>query len=160
MNGSDGARTPVDVVPVDPHGEAAERMCAALWAEIQLRYGFSAPNPFDPDGPAARPGGFWVAFDEGKPVGSIALTGLEDGRAELDAMYVVPTHRRRGVANALLAALEAHARAVGVTSIVLRAGDPQPEALAFYRRAGFSPSERFGRWTHDDTAICLQKTLG
>lgn len=145
---------------VDPTGEAALRMSAALWAEIQTRYGFVAPDPYDPVSVAGPRGGFWVAVDDGEPVGSVALAPLEDGQAELDIMYVAATHRRRGVARDLLAALETHARSVGVSEIVLRAGDPQPEALAFYREAGFSPTERFGRWVEDDTAVCFRKQLG
>lgn len=75
-------------------------------------------------------------------------------------MYVTPTRRRSGIADALLAEVEAHARKSGTTQIVLRAGAPQPEALAFYRSAGFTPIERFGRWTQDQTAACFGKDLG
>lgn len=147
------------VAPVDPGSDPAARMGEALWAEIQSRYGFSAPDPFDPGSFAGPGGGFWVAQQDGEPVGSIALSPLGGGRAELDVMFVAATHRRRGVARALLAALEAHARAAGLDELVLRAGDPQPEALAFYRAAGFTPTERFGRWVRDDTAVCLRKPL-
>lgn len=148
------------IVAAAPGGEQAARMAEALWAEIQSRYGFSAPDPFDPASFTPPLGGFWVALDDEQPVGSIALAPIEAGKAELDVMYVAPTHRRRGVAQALLAALETHARDVGLNEIVLRAGDPQPEALAFYRAAGFSPTERFGRWVDDDTAVCFRKRLG
>lgn len=158
MNDS-GSLPPVEIVRVDPAGSPAAQMSGALWDEIQARYGFSAPDPFGPDVVAGPRGGFWIASDCGRPVGSIALAPLTDGLAELDVMYVAPTHRRRGLANALLAALEAHARATGTSEIILRAGSPQPEALAFYREAGFEPTERFGRWTTDDTALCFRKML-
>jgi putative acetyltransferase len=151
----------IDVVAADPGGEVAARMAAALWSEIQSRYGFSAPDPFDPGAFVAPTGGFWVAMDDREPVGSIGLTPLEgEGRAELDVKYVAPTHRRRGVAQALLSEVETHALAAGLHEIVLRAGDPQPEALRFYRAAGFVPMECFGRWVEDDTAVCLRKRLG
>ncbi len=148
------------ITPVPPTSAAARRMSDALWAEIQERYGFTAPNPFDPGVFATERSGFWVAFDGDEPVGSIALVALDERRAELDAMYVTPTRRRSGIADALLAEVEAHARKSGTTRIVLRAGAPQPEALAFYRSAGFTPIERFGRWTQDQTAACFGKTLG
>ena len=135
-------------------------MSDALWTEIQERYGFTAPNSFDPDLFATERSGFWVAFDGDVPVGSIALAALDARRAELDAMYVTPARRRSGIADALMAEVEAHARKSGTTQIVLRAGAPQPEALAFYRAAGFTPIERFGRWTQDQTAACFGKTLG
>ena len=135
-------------------------MSDALWAEIQRRYRFTAPNPFDPADFAGPLGGFWVATVDGSPVGSIALTPLDPPAAELDVVYVVPDHRRARVAQALLAALEEHACVAGVTVLRLRAGEPQPEALRFYRAAGFTPIEPFGRWVGDDTARCFEKSLG
>jgi len=74
-------------------------------------------------------------------------------------MYVAPRHRRTGVAQALLVALEEHARSAGISVLRLRAGQPQPEALAFYAAAGFTPIPAFGRWTDDDTARCFEKQL-
>jgi GNAT superfamily N-acetyltransferase len=150
----------VAVIAVCDAGSAEARaMSDALWAEIQRRYGFTAPNPFDPtdfDGPVGR---FWVATVDGELVGSIAIAPREPRAAELDVMYVAPDHRRAGVAQTLLAALEEHARAAGITVLRLRAGEPQPEALRFYRAAGFSPIEPFGRWIGDDTARCFEKSL-
>jgi putative acetyltransferase len=134
-------------------------MSRALWTEIQQRYGFTADEPFDPAAFRGPVGAFWVAVDQGRPVGSVALSPLGDNTAELDVMYVEPGHRRGGVAQALLAALEQHARAVGVSVIRLRAGEPQPEALRFYTAAGFRPIPPFGKWIGDDTARCFEKSL-
>ena len=153
------SREPIAVELVDPSSVIAQQMSGALWAEIQTRYSFSSNDPFEPSLFAGPVGGFWVAFDGDKPVGSVALAPLDNERAELDIMYVAPTHRRRGIADALLAALEHHARATGTTEIVLRAGNPQPEALAFYRAAGYVPTDPFGRWTQDETALCFRKRL-
>jgi Acetyltransferase (GNAT) family len=54
--------------------------------------------------------------------------------AELDVIYVAPRHRGAGVARALLAALEAHARGAGVSVLRLRAGEPNLK-----RSASISP---------------------
>jgi putative acetyltransferase len=147
------------IAACDPASTEARAMSEALWADIQRRYRFTAPNPFDPADFAGPLGGFWVATVDGNPVGSIAITPLDPPAAELDVVYVAPDHRRAGVAQALLAALEEHARAAGVTVLRLRAGEPQPEALRFYRAAGFTPIEPFGRWVGDDTARCFEKSL-
>lgn len=145
---------------VDPFSPPARAMSDALWDEIQQRYGFTAPNPVDPASFIGSAYGFWVATDEGHPVGSIALCPLDSpGAAELDVMYVTPGSRGKGLAQALLAALEDHARAAGVTLIRLRAGEPQPEALRFYAAAGFTPIPPFGKWVGDETARCFEKTL-
>lgn len=149
----------IAILRSDPEGDPAVTMRLALWAEIQARYEFSAPEGFTPESTRAAGGGFWVAFDAADPVGSIALLPLDERRSELDVMYVCPSHRRRGIADALLRTAENHAENTGRSQIVLRAGDPQPEALAFYRRAGYTPIGRFGRWVDDDTAQCFSKQL-
>lgn len=153
----------VAVVRSDPFSAPAREMASALWDEIQRRYGFTAADPFDPAAYTGRVGAFWVAVANGRPVGSIALSPLTDPAgdtaAELDVMYVAPEHRRSGVAQALLAALEEHARAAGVSVVRLRAGEPQPEALRFYAAAGFTPTSPFGKWVDDDTARCFEKSL-
>ena len=150
---------PIVVVPCDPSAPAARALSDALWVEIQDRYGFRAPNPYNPAEFAGPAGGFWMATHDDQPVGSIALTPLEPTAAELDVMYVAPEHRRRGVAGALLAALEEHARAADIVVLRLRAGEPQPEALRFYTAAGFAPIAPFGRWIGDESARCFEKTL-
>jgi GNAT superfamily N-acetyltransferase len=150
--------TGIVIRPADPSSPQARSMASALWSEIQERYGFHAPDPFDPAA-FAGPGGFWIATAGEQPVGSVALMPLEGTVAELDVMYVAPDHRRAGVAGALLAALEEHARSVGITVLRLRAGEPQPEALGFYQSAGFTPIAAFGRWADDPTARCFEKTL-
>ena len=147
------------VTACDPSSPPARAMAEALWGEIQQRYGFVAPDPFDPSDFSGPIGGFWLATAGGDAIGSIALTPLEGGAAELDVMYVAPAHRGVGVAQALLAALLAHARAAGVAVARLRAGEPQPEALRFYTAAGFEPIEPFGKWVGDDSARCFELHL-
>ncbi len=159
MNGDQAMVSNVVISPCDPFSPSARVLSDALWDEIQRRYGFAAPNPFDPAAFTGPVGGFWAATANDQPVGSIALTPLDHPAAELDVMYVAPGHRGTGVARALLAALERHARAAGVTVLRLRAGEPQPEALHFYAAAGFVPIAPFGKWIGDDTARCFEKTL-
>jgi GNAT superfamily N-acetyltransferase len=149
----------IEIRRADPSSPQARSMASALWSEIEDRYGFQAPDPFDPGAFAGPIGGFWIAAFGDQAVGSVALVPLEVTVAELDVMYVAPDHRRAGVARALLAVLEEHARTVGIASLRLRAGEPQPEALAFYQSAGFTPIPAFGRWADDPTARCFEKTL-
>ncbi|RRN57280.1 GNAT family N-acetyltransferase [Pseudoxanthomonas sp. SGNA-20] len=69
---------------------------------------------------------------DGTPVGTARLT--PDRR--IGRMAVLPGHRGRGIGEAMLAALVAHARAQGWAEVGLHA---QLHALAFYARAGFVP---------------------
>ena len=150
----------VVVEPIDPASEEAIGWSAALWAEVQHRYDFVAPDPYDPARFATPGSAFWVARIGDSGAGSIALArSAQSTLAELDVMYVAARHRRLGVASALLTTLLDHARRTGARLIQLRAGSPQPEALAFYRHAGFVPTEPFGRWRDDPTALCLALVL-
>lgn len=151
--------TKVSISPADPASPAANSIMAALWDEIQKRYGFEAPMPFSVaafTGPRSQ---FWLAFINDQPVGSIAISPLSDTEAELDMMYVAPSARGTGIAHELLMHLEAFAREKNFELIKLRTGTPQPEAIRFYDKEGFSPTPVYGKWMGDDTALCLEKKL-
>lgn len=143
-------------VPTSP---AAKLMVDALWNEIQVRYGFNAPNPIDLHTFSTARAGFWLAWQDNQPVGSIAITALQSNEAELDVMYVLPSCRGGGVAQQLLRTAEQHARVNGFTVLKLRAGAPQPEALRFYEKEGFRKIPAFGKWVFDETAICFAKEV-
>ena len=91
----------------------------------------------DPESLAPPAGVFVLARLDGVPVGCGGFRRFADGVAEIKRMYVAPEARRRGVATALLADLEAHARALDYRSIRLETGTNQPEAMALYQRAGY-----------------------
>ena len=92
-------------------------------------------------------------------VGVAGLEVQDEGFGELKRFYVAPGQRGSGVADALLAALVAHARASGVQVLRLETGDKQGAAQAFYRRHGFVPVPRFGPYRASATSVCLQRAL-
>ena len=66
--------------------------------------------------------------------------------AKLSAIVVDETHRRRGVGEALVAAVEAEARARDCCLIFLTTAERRKEAHAFYRSIGFEETgRRFAR---------------
>jgi GNAT superfamily N-acetyltransferase len=58
-------------------------------------------------------------------------------------MYVAPGARGRGVARALLAALESAGRELGYAVARLDTGPAQPHARALYESAGYAEIENF-----------------
>lgn len=138
---------------------AAQSMFDALWAEIQTRYGFQAPNPMAFGIFAGPRSVLFIAESKGSPVGSIGLYPFEEDVAELDAMYVAPEERGKGLSQRLMAVAERFARQNKFRTIKLRAGEPQPEALRFYEKAGFQSTEPFGKWKSDPTARCFEKKV-
>jgi predicted N-acetyltransferase YhbS len=79
--------------------------------------------------------------------------------AELKRMYVEPAFRRRGLAALLLAELERTATAAGHRHLLLNSGDRQPEALALYARAGYTPVAGYGVYADSPGAVFLAKSL-
>ncbi|HXV92176.1 MAG TPA: GNAT family N-acetyltransferase [Pseudonocardia sp.] len=108
-----------------------------------------------PDGPTevAVASGGWRARDGGGD------PGLRDGDAEVKRMYVVPAHRGRGFARALLAELERSAAAAGRLRVVLETGTRQPEAIALYASAGYTPIPGFGVYRCAPESRCYAKLL-
>ena len=90
---------------------------------------------------------FWGAFD-GALVGSLGIVPL--GRlARYQDVQVATTHRKRGIASALLAVAARHAREAGAEQMVIVA-DPGSDAARVYERAGF-------RFTEHAGSACLRR---
>jgi GNAT superfamily N-acetyltransferase len=62
--------------------------------------------------------------------------------ARIGGMWVVPSHRRRGIGRALLQAALSWAREQGFKRVGLWAPAASPAALSLYRQAGFKETER------------------
>ncbi|MGY1601953.1 GNAT family N-acetyltransferase [Geodermatophilus sp. SYSU D00815] len=140
--------TPLPVAWDDPD---VQRLAAAQQAELRARY--------DGSGEVGTPpsvGDVSVALlvrdDDGTAIGCGALRALGDGVAEVKRMYVVPEARGRGVSKAVLAGLEAAARARGWTTLRLETGPRQPEAIGLYTRAGYREIGAFGAYVDDPEA--------
>ena len=81
------------------------------------------------------------------------------GTAEIKRMFVAAAARRRGLAARILAELERTAADAGFTTMLLETGDAQPEAIALYTRAGYTPVERFGYYRDSPRSVSLAKRL-
>jgi putative acetyltransferase len=94
--------------------------------------------------------------DTGEAVGCGAIV-IEPEYGELKRMYVVPAQRSRGIAQRLLARLEAAARERGCRAFALETGFRQPEAIRFYERAGYMRCGPFGDYIDDPNSIFMRK---
>jgi putative acetyltransferase len=140
---------------------AAIELIAALNIELQQRYPEPGATHFRLDIDEVSPGrgAFLMAFVGVEPVGCGAVRLLNASDAEIKRMYVKPEARRRGVAKALLAALEAEATGIGATRLLLETGVRQQEAIGLYRGAGFTGIEPFGEYVDSPLSICMAKEL-
>jgi len=153
------ARIVVTITPTawdDPDGEALRR---AQRTELDARYG---NDDHEPGGApiADEISVFLVARDpDGTACGCGALRQLDATSAEIKRMYVVPTHRGRGVSTAILRALEDHARTSGWPTLRLETGLLQPDAIRFYEREGYRRIPNFGKYVGVSDSVCYEKTL-
>jgi putative acetyltransferase len=140
---------------------AARALIEALNAELSSRYPEPGANHFrlDPDEVADGQGVFLIALSGGRPVGCGAVRRIEARTGEIKRMYVSPDARGRGIGPAVLAALEAEARTLGIARLVLETGLRQGEALALYESAGFSRIPPFGEYVNSPLSVCMAKDL-
>jgi GNAT superfamily N-acetyltransferase len=128
----------------EPPGDA---LLEAMIAELEPLYGRidvpGAPTA-SADELAPPRGAFLVGYAaDGAPVACGGVKALPDGTCEIKRMFVAPERRGRGVARALLGALEDEARALGYRVARLDTGRHQPHAERMYRAAGYEAIGNF-----------------
>ncbi|MFZ9199588.1 MAG: GNAT family N-acetyltransferase [Paracoccaceae bacterium] len=105
---------------------------------------------------------FFVAREAGQPLAMGAFKMLSDPtHAEIKSMHVLAEARGRGLSKAMLAHVEATARAAGITRLSLETG-VQPTfiaARALYERAGYSICGPFEGYWDDPNSLFMTKSL-
>ena len=132
--------SPVRFELSDPDSRPASDLLAAMQVELNDVYEtFSRLDnpPLSPSELRAPGGAYVVGYEGTEAVAGGGVRRLADGVGEIKRMYVRPGARSRGVARALLAALEAAARSLGYGAVRLDTGPKQVHALALYRSAGY-----------------------
>ena len=106
----------------------------------------------------------WIALDGPQAVATGSLRRL-GGTArhpevihEVKRMFVRPSHRRRGLAAGVLAAVERSALDRGIEVLYLQTGIRQPEAVALYEREGWTRTGSYPPYPAE-TSICFEKRL-
>ncbi|MEU8298194.1 GNAT family N-acetyltransferase [Micromonospora sp. NPDC048909] len=150
----------IHAVPFD--APVAQRLIRDALADLGERYGGSGDDtPVDPAEFVPPAGAFLVAHLDGAPVGCGGWRSHgETGEfAELKRMYTAPAARGRGVARAVLAAVERSAREHGRKQMILECGDRQPEAIAMYTSAGYERIPNFGFYKDAPGCLSFGRTL-
>lgn len=150
----------VTVTPADPTMPAARALIAALDRYLGGLYGPDDNHLLDPERLKAPDIRFLLARRDGVAVGCGALRlDVPGGYAEVKRMYVDPACRGQGVASAILSALSETARTAGLPLLKLETGEKQVEAVALYRRLGFTPCARFADYPCRGASLFLEKRL-
>ncbi len=99
--------------------------------------GLSRPD-LDAIGQASRaPGGFWLAVDAGKIVGTAGLLDAGQSRGYLKRWYVEKSRRGHGIGSQLFDCVFAHARKNNFSRIFIATEPTMKRIFSFYGRSGF-----------------------
>ena len=131
-----------------------------------MRYGGADRTPLDPAMFEPPGGSFFVAYRDGEAMATGAWRRRDDVEvfgtrqtAEIKRMYVAPAGRRTGLARRVLAHLEDTAADLGAEAMILETGTAQPEAMALYESAGYTPIPSFGYYRGSPENRCYARRL-
>lgn len=125
---ADGVRTRrARIEEIRPLAERYARESARASADGQ---------PFDP--PLPQGGIFWIAEQDGTPLGYAAGTMRPTG-CVVGPVYTEPDARRRGVGQALLLAVQGWAAGTRVPVVEISVSHDNQEGLAFLQALGYEP---------------------
>ena len=119
------------------------------WSESLVREGVAGRVPLAV---------FLVAL-VGDELAGYAATSIVADLAELQRIAVHETHRRTGVASALLTRAEEEASARHADRVLLEVREDNAAARAFYERSGFSEIARRRRYYRDGTDAVVLETF-
>jgi GNAT superfamily N-acetyltransferase len=142
------------------------RLVEEVQQEYVVRYGGRDETPLEPTEFDDPDGAFFVGYVADEPAVSgawrrrtdVTVFG-SDRTAEVKRMYVTLAHRGEGLARAMLAHMERTAHASGAEVMVLETGLAQPEAIALYVSAGYSPIPGFGHYRDYPDNRCFARSL-
>jgi len=96
--------------------------------------------------------GLLVLEDDSRLIGAV-MVGYDGHRGWINYLAVHPDHRRRGLGRALMAAAEHRLAEFGCPKVNLQVRASNQEAVAFYRRIGYSVDDvvSMGRRIENDS---------
>lgn len=100
-----------------------------------------------------------VAYEDERPVGCGALKPFAPDTMEVKRMYILPESRNKGIAAMILRELENWAREMSFLQCVLETGKRQPEAIALYRKCGYTLIPNYGQYAGVENSLCFRKQL-
>jgi len=100
-----------------------------------------------------------VIDSDGTPIAHAALRLLR-GDWEVKRVVVADGQRGRGIGRALMDHLESLAREGGARRLILQTGDRQPDAVALYEKAGYTPIPNYEPYIETiPFGLCFEKVL-
>ena len=100
-----------------------------------------------------------VCFDDNEAIGCGAFKQYDETIVEIKRMFVKPSYRAKGTATKVLQELEKWAIENNFSSAILETVKNQPEAVALYKKNGYTIIPNFGQYKNVENSICMHKIL-
>ena len=143
-----------------PVGDAdALRLVGQSEAELAAIYPPEVRYALSPEQLMAVGARFVVARVDGVAMGCGGVA-LFEGYAELKRIFTTRAARGRGVAKAIVTALEEIAKGAGLSVVRLETGLASPEAIALYKRLGYREIGPFGEYAENGSSVFMEKDVG
>jgi GNAT superfamily N-acetyltransferase len=149
----------IKVLTTDVYEVIASGLIAQLDAEIEKRYPGEPINGVDPEEFRTSGGYFVIGYCDSQAVGCGAFRPCDQTTVEIKRMFVKPEFQRRGIARAILGAVEAEALKRGFSRSILETANRQPEAVALYRSSGYEEIPKYGHYIESARSLCFGKML-
>ncbi len=100
-----------------------------------------------------------VFYENEIALGCGAFKKHEENIAELKRMFVLPESRGKGIAYAVLTALENWAKEEGFASCILETSCKLENAIALYQKFGFEITPNYGQYVGVESSVCMKKNI-
>lgn len=100
-----------------------------------------------------------VLYENNKPVACGAIKHFDTATFEVKRMYVPEEFRKRGFATKVLQELELWSKELQYHYLVLETGLQQPEAIALYKKNGFTIIPNYGQYIGIENSVCFKKEI-
>jgi putative acetyltransferase len=98
-----------------------------------------------------------VCYQDDVAVGCGAFKEYDPNTIEIKRMFVHPDSRGKGIASAVLKALETWAKEFNYNNFILETGKNNPNAIALYQKWGYEIIPNYDQYENIETSICLKK---
>lgn len=151
----------MNIEPLNPASPVAQALIAKSDAYMAALYPSESNHMESIQALALANVLFLGGYVEGELVACGAVKALADDGTygEIKRVFVIETHRGKGLSKAIMERLEAHLRAHGIRVARLETGVKQPEALRLYTKLGYVERGPFGNYRIDPLSVFMEKIL-
>ncbi len=100
-----------------------------------------------------------IIYDQEKAISCGAIKEYDPFTMEIKRMYTAPDGRGKGFATMVLSELENWAKELNYKKTTLETGKRQPEAIALYKKNGYTQIPNYGQYAGMDNSVCFIKEL-